>query len=1606
MWPRVQPKQVRFQTATAGGMSPTREPETHPMIIEHRRFFASSNRQSSTSGAWPLAAVAMLTLGSFAARAFGDTVVTGNGTPVIVPDVPSIGANLDFVAGTGDPAVLQLLTGGIYSGEWSITNVNAIFTLSGGSLVIAPVAGTGTASGDANLGVQDGTLQLGANSFLTGFGTGGAGGTISATNGGRLVVDDGRWLTNMQLLQLGGAWTSGSAATLVYSGAASIASGADISLTGTASAIALSGAGSFTLNGGIGGSGDLVVASGGGTGVVNLSISTGSFTGRTIIDNASASINTQNSIGTQGLTINSGTVTAGTALTLGAGQAFDLGGTSTLTGSGPGLTAFNVNGGMTGTGDITLTGINMTVGGATSTYTGGITLAGAAGSESTVTTTNAEWVGKLGSLSMANNTSLTYSGAGAATFGGAIVTGSTAGDRALVFTSGAGNGNLTLGGTVAGTGDLVIGAAGGSTATTTLAFALGTLAGHTVVENANVAINTQASIGAAGLSLTGANVTLGTAITLGAAQDLSISTASTVAGPLAGANATFNVNSAMSGAGNLALDRVSMNVAGATSSYTGALTLGGTSTLTTSNQEWLTKVASITLGDATRLAYDGTVAGSYSGPLNATGASATIATSGATAGNFTVDGNVTATGDIVVSALNGSTATTTLAFDLASSITGRTVIDGAKARIDTATSVGAAGLALTGGDLTLGNALTLGAGQAFAVNGTSSLTGSGGANTAFSVNEAMSGTGTLSVSGVDLSIGAATSTFAGGIALKAGSTVTTSNDAWVGSLTSLTLNADTTATQFNYTGNATATYDGALISGGTAAATVATSGAGTGALNFTGTVDGSGDLVFKALAGSTATTTLAFTSSTFTGTTVIDTMSAAVNTQASVGGAGMRILGSQVAIGTNLSLDSVQSLTIGGTTTLTGAPAGTTALVVDGGLNVSGGPADLTLSKLITSIGAGAGSNFAGNVTLTSGSSFTVTDGADLGGASIFSDPLNAGAAVTVGGVGTLAGIGSAGNAFNGLLAAGNKSGSGSSTLTTTGDVHLASTSTARWYLLDSTGKADRLDAGGSFVLNGSAAKIVYDQNFYSGSFIPASGTTVDYVMATAGTLSGTFGTVDVVTVDPLTGLSTEHAVNATGATYFMGGAFEVSYANNEFKLAITGQGASYPLPAGTTSTDVTVDVQVGSKTVARNANVGTVNNSQINASAAAYTALATGPSDPDEQYVATQMLLLTPGAFASAGVALSSPTNPYALPNVTMSQLFQAGDVAMKRLMQLRETPAAPAATQESTTMLLSQKGGLTDQEALSSPASSAVVTTPTSVNFGAPINGPTPDQGMRWWTRGYGFTERVQDDSWAKTTYDSATGGVMLGGDMVLGNGAIAGAYLGYMPGSVDITGGLVDETDTTNGLNFGLYGSWVPDRGVWYVEAAAQGGYAGIDRTRDLYIPGVVRTATSSNSLWAASVSSEIGINTRLGGDAFLQPHLGLAAGYVTQDGYTEDGAGSANLDVSGQTAILLQPSLGARYMQSIRMGRDVLSPYLGAAFTVNAPVGDWGVTATNAYSSIPGYSVYGSPDTVLGGSFELGVEFASYSGITAFCSFNGMLLQNQQQYGGQVGIIVPF
>lgn len=1452
-----------------------------------RCFIASRARAASAAGGLVIPAAVLLL---FPAVTRAD-VVTGGATTTVA-NAAAIVAPLSFVQGDGTAGTLVVLGGGTYTGSWSMDNAIGVFDLSGGSFTIAPGLGeTATAVGTCSIGVTNGTLTLGTDSYLTGFT-----GSLDVQSTGSLVLVDDRWLTNTTSIQLAGDFAGTGLASLVYAGTADTTyAGALVLSGGNTSAINTSGAGAgdLTLSGAVSGTGNLLIgADAGSTATVTLAL-TGGFTGRTTIFGADALIQTQASIGSQGLTISGSTVSTDTNLLIGGAQTLVINGVSTFTGVGALASTLTVNGEMQGAGSITFSNTALVVGGTTSTFNGNITLTGS----STISTGNAAWVGSLGALTLNADglvTSFSYTGSDNASYGGIL----TLGDGNNGFTLNGASGSLTLSGAVGqslGTvGNLVVTSNGGSTGTLHLAFAGGTFDGRTVIEDAKVSLDTAASIGALGLDLNdGADVTLGTDLTIGAAQQLRLAGNSSIT---AGAGTTFIVDGDMQGSGTLRLSNVDLTVnAAATNAFTGGLDLRDGSTVTTGNDTWLGAVTALAFGGdgtATSLEYTGAVDLTSSATVAVGSGTATVKATGA--GNLTLDG-------------------------------------------------------------------------------------------------AVSGSGTLVLDGVDLSVGAgAGATFTGGFELRGGAAATVASDAWIGGVTAIGLNADGAATSFEYAGADNAST-AAAVTVGAGTATVTLTGAGN--LAFTGTVAGTGDLTVTDGGVGTGEFNLAFSGGSFTGRTIIDGIDGSISTAASVGTAGLTIGGaSEVTLGANVALAGTADLLVDGTATLTGSAA-TRTFGAAGGLNSTAAGAALTLDSVAVTVGDGAASTFDGSITLTDGASL-ILDGADLSNAAVAGNAGAAAGSLTISGVGTLASIGVAQD-FNGILSVGDHGDSASSVLSVTGAVNLAAGATLRSYLIDDTGVADQLAATGAVQAGGSTAKIVYDEDYFTGDLIPAAGTATTYqIVSATGGLNGTFGTVNFVTVDPVTGLETSRTIDQTDGTRFLGGLFEVDYGANDFSLTITGFPGPGPLPAGTTSTNVVVDVQVGAKTVQRNANIGIVQNSEINASVVAMNALIADPaSSADAKYVATQLLLNPAGPYASAVVATSDMANPYAMPTATMDQVFQAGDVAMKRLMQLRSG-------------LLAADAGAGGQGASQGNQSQAVAPVRSTRPFGAELNGATPDIASRVWTRGFGYTANVSNDTWAKSKYSVVAGGAMLGADAYIGNGAIVGGFVGYAPGSVDITGGLVDESNNVNGVDFGLYASWVPGKGRWYIEGSAVGQYGSVDRTRTLYVPGVVRWANSSNSQWGAALGGETGLSLWLGGDTYLQPYVRAFFGYYTRDGYNESGAGSADLTVGSQQAYAVAPTVGTRFMHGMRMGGSVLTPYVGGGFTANVPVGDWSTTATNAFSGLPGISVFNDPETRYGGSLEAGLEWAMPSGLTAYASFNGMFMTDAQQYGGQIGLNIPF
>jgi outer membrane autotransporter protein len=278
--------------------------------------------------------------------------------------------------------------------------------------------------------------------------------------------------------------------------------------------------------------------------------------------------------------------------------------------------------------------------------------------------------------------------------------------------------------------------------------------------------------------------------------------------------------------------------------------------------------------------------------------------------------------------------------------------------------------------------------------------------------------------------------------------------------------------------------------------------------------------------------------------------------------------------------------------------------------------------------------------------------------------------------------------------------------------------------------------------------------------------------------------------------------------------------------------------------------------------------------------------------------------------------------------------------------------------------------------------------------------------WGRGYGFYENVNGQSYAQGDYTAAMGGVMFGADAALDSGLLAGAFAGFTPGDLSIQSTLGNTQISLMGLNFGGYASWSPQDGASYVQGYAMAGYNQADQTRNIQIPGLIRTANSTANVWGAMVGGEGGLNLKLGDKAVLQPYVSLDYGYYTRGAYNETGAGSLDLSVSSQDANLLQPMGGARVMQSFDVGRDRITPFVGAAFVAQLPLGSWSESATNGFSGAQVFSYSEGADNQYGASFQAGLEFATANRWTAYISFNGMAMTDTTLYGGQIGINIPF
>jgi uncharacterized protein YhjY with autotransporter beta-barrel domain len=845
----------------------------------------------------------------------------------------------------------------------------------------------------------------------------------------------------------------------------------------------------------------------------------------------------------------------------------------------------------------------------------------------------------------------------------------------------------------------------------------------------------------------------------------------------------------------------------------------------------------------------------------------------------------------------------------------------------------------------------------------------------------VTGGGTL-----DLGPGSMPSGWLGALDVRGGSTLGVGDRTWLTSSSAITLGADGSNTTLRYFDDRSAIFSGALnvgASGATSTINISPSGPRfAGNLSFTGSVTGVGDLRIRndALLASPTLVTLGFNQGSYTGRLILDGGRVQLNNSRGIGSDGILVERfSNLSIGSSFATTAAQLLDLQSSLELRGV-GGQEVLTWNGDIDLGGNT--LSIESLQLTLDAAASFTAAGGTIDLTSSGILALNGEDLDDATI----LSTGGILT--GPGMVGTIGN-GSGFGGTIQMGD--GTTAGTLTVNGNANLQGAFIES--LLFAGGSADLLEVGGLLDgLNQASIDLIYDATVAGGSLIPANGTSVTYDVLTATLISGTPGTLGLTIIDPLNDqFSIQFLDPSTVNTDAAGVQFEWIQDADSASLVITGAPNPSITGPGTTQT-----------------NIGTVNNTNLVTSVNQLNTLVNAPTQTaDGRFVGTSLLLLTPAVLPGAVVTAAVPANPNALPNTTFNAMTQAGQVAKLRLMQLRDGGPGAAAVQSASGSLDRDAYGDADYRTLSQGGvaeQGSVVSDPLAID--AAINGASPSSGSRGWARGFGFYESVSGQSYAQGDYNASMGGLMAGADMVLDGNILAGAFAGITPGDLTIDSTMGSTQNDLVGVNFGAYASWAPASGEAYLQGYAMANYYDADQTRTIAIPGIDRTATSSANVWGAMVGAEGGLNMPLGPTTVLQPYAGLDYGYYTRDGYTESGAGSLNLTVSSQDANLLQPTAGARVMQTFQVGRDRVTPYFGAAFIAQLPLGTWSETASSSFSGADVFSFTEGTDEQYGASYQAGLEFAAAERWTAYISFNGMSMTDTNVFGGQIGINFEF
>lgn len=242
----------------------------------------------------------------------------------------------------------------------------------------------------------------------------------------------------------------------------------------------------------------------------------------------------------------------------------------------------------------------------------------------------------------------------------------------------------------------------------------------------------------------------------------------------------------------------------------------------------------------------------------------------------------------------------------------------------------------------------------------------------------------------------------------------------------------------------------------------------------------------------------------------------------------------------------------------------------------------------------------------------------------------------------------------------------------------------------------------------------------------------------------------------------------------------------------------------------------------------------------------------------------------------------------------------------------------------------------------------------------------------------------------YDYKTTLLSGGYDRMIGHRLLAGLSAGYAATGTDYkdTGG---SDSTLSTYTLGLYAS-VFDR-AWYIDGLLSGAFNSYDTDRRL--PALSTIAKSESEGSTLSAKTEGGYRFGLGGFG-LTPTASLEYTRFHQDGYTETGAGAANMVIGGYDTDFLESGVGVKLDMTWKTGAGLLVPEVSAMWMHEWLSQDRNLT----------YSLTGLPGTLFSQTLAetardsvnigAGLRYLSENGLTLTARYQGQFEEHGRSH----------